>query len=407
MPYKLRPEQLLAALLESAEDATLSFGPDGTIQEWSRGAELLYGYTAAEMDGQPVARLLPLYEVPALKAMLQAAHRPDFPCCGTSERMHKNGAKLRVSLKRTLLCNDAGAVEGVLESGKPLGRISGDALEDAQLRLLIEQLPVQLWTTDRNLKITSQWGMRPKLLTLRREVAGKTVFEFLQSADRHVTPIAQHYEALRGVPAHFEYEQRGRVLEIHLKPLRSPSGEITGCLGMAQDITDRKKSEKQIHYQATHDALTGLANYRRFIDTLDREVQRAERSHHAFTVLLLDMDELKRINDRLGHLAGNRALKRLATLLKEQCRGTDLAARYGGDEFAVVLIDSDRGMAEQVARRIESSLRKDQEDPQLRVSIGIGVYPEDGRSSQELLEAADQRLYKRKKAARSQSMTAR
>ena len=117
-----------------------------------------------------------------------------------------------------------------------------------------------------------------------------------------------------------------------------------------------------------------------------------------FTLLLLDLDDLKGINDRLGHLAGNRALRRVAAVLKEQCRGTDLAARYGGDEFAVVLIDSDLHMAEQVAHRIESRLQNDAENPALSVSIGIGVYPDDGRNAQELLEKTDRRMYSCKKA---------
>lgn len=84
--------------------------------------------------------------------------------------------------------------------------------------------------------------------------------------------------------------------------------------------------------------------------------------------------------------------------MNEHCRVTDLAARYGGDEFAVILIDSDRGMAENVARRIEERLRTDLEKPSLSVSIGIGVHPEDGRTAAELIEAADRRLYRRKRA---------
>lgn len=408
MPQKARPEQLLAALMESAEDAILSIGLDGTIQDWSRGAERLYGHTAEEIQGQPLARLLPLYEVPALEATLGAACLPEFPASVTSERIHKNGAKLLLSLKRTLLRDGGGAVCGILESGKLVGRIAGQTPEETQLRALIGQLPVMLWTTDKNLRMTSTWGAGVRQQGMRPEAAdGKTVFEFLQSADRHATPIVEHYEALRGVSGHLEYQQKNRVYEIHVKPLRSPTGEITGCLGMAQDITNRKKTEEQILYQASHDALTGLANYRKFVDTLEREVQRAERSHHSFTILLLDLDELKRVNDRLGHMGGNRALKRLAALMKEQCRATDLAARYGGDEFAVVLIDADRGMAEQVAARIETGLLNDKEEPRLSVSIGIGVYPEDGRSSQELLEAADQRLYRRKKNSRIHNMTVR
>ena len=143
------------------------------------------------------------------------------------------------------------------------------------------------------------------------------------------------------------------------------------------------------------------------MDALDRELRRSERSNRSFAVLLLDLDALKRINDRLGHLAGNRALKRLADVMKEQCRSTDLAARYGGDEFAVLLIDADPGMARQIASRVQTTLQSSREEPPLTVSIGIGVYPDDGRTVQDLLEAADRQLYQRKRASRARGVSVR
>jgi len=97
-----------------------------------------------------------------------------------------------------------------------------------------------------------------------------------------------------------------------------------------------------------------------------------------------------------GHLAGNRALKQLAAVMNAHCRSTDLAVRYGGDEFAVVLIDSDKGMAEQVAQRIQTGLQTDNEEPALSVSMGIGIYPDHGRTAAELIEAADRQLYRYK-----------
>ena len=129
---------------------------------------------------------------------------------------------------------------------------------------------------------------------------GRTVSEYLKCRETNITPTAHHHAALRGESVHFEYKRQDRVLEIKLEPLRGPSGEIIGCIGVGLDITKRKRTEEQIRYQAAHDALTGLANYREFMDTLERELRRAERSHHSFTVLLLDLDDLKRINDRLG-----------------------------------------------------------------------------------------------------------
>jgi diguanylate cyclase (GGDEF)-like protein/PAS domain S-box-containing protein len=329
----------------------------------------------------------------------------------TTERLHKDGSKVCVRVKRAVIRDARGEITGILEIGRGLNLSSssksGDTPGETQLRMLVEQMPVVLWTTDRQLRITSNWGSGLRLSKIRPgELVGRTVYEYLKCQDPQATPIAQHYEALRGASSHFEYKQKNHVLDVHLEPLRRESGEIIGCIGVALDITERKRSEEQIRYQATHDALTGLANYREFVDTLEQEVRRADRNRRPFALLLLDLDDLKRINDRLGHLAGNRALKRLASVMKLQCRSTDLAARYGGDEFALILIDANPGMAQQIAVRIEQHVRNDEVEPRISVSIGISVYPEDGRTAQELLEAADQQLYRRKRALTSRSMTA-
>lgn len=401
------PEQVLAALLETAGDAILGIALDGSIFLWSQGAEHLYGYTTAELAGQSLTRLLPLYDVPALKTLLLAAREGRIGVYDTAERLRKDNSRVSVEVRRRALRDADGNVVGILEIGKELRKNAGNTPTEAQLRQLVKQMPVVLWTTDRKLRITSNWGAGAQHFTTRNEeILGRPVSEFLPCQETNTTPMAYHYAALRGEHAHFEYKQQNRTLDIHVEPLRDPSGQITGCIGIGLDITERKENEEQIRHQATHDALTGLANYREFVDTLERELRRAERSHGSFTILLLDLDHLKAINDRLGHLVGNQALMRLAAVMKQHCRATDLAARYGGDEFAVVLINSDERMAETVAGRIESCLRNDTQEPEISVSIGIGVYPDDGRTARELLEAADQELYRRKKMSQSRKVTA-
>src|SRR6266568_4104755 len=153
---------------------------------------------------------------------------------------------------------------------------------------------------------------------------------------------------------------------------------------------------EQVHHLAVSDPLTGLANYRRLLDVLENETDRTDRTGRPFSVLLLDLDGLKNINDSYGHLVGSRAICRLADILRIHCRAIDTAARYGGDEFALVLPESEEGDARRVADRIREVLAGDDEPPHLSASIGISIYRGDGERIEKLLSEADQDLYAEK-----------
>ena len=168
-------------------------------------------------------------------------------------------------------------------------------------------------------------------------------------------------------------------------------------LALAAETTEHKRAEEQVHQLAVTDPLTGLANYRRLLSTFDLEIMRYGRTGRSFAVLLLDLDGLKRINDRHGHLVGSRALCRVSGILRAHCREVDTPARYGGDEFVVVLPETTAEGAKQIAVRIRERVSKDEETPPISVSVGIAVFPEDGETIETLLSRADQSLYDMKR----------
>lgn len=201
----------------------------------------------------------------------------------------------------------------------------------------------------------------------------------------------EHYETVR------LRKDRMRIeVSVTVSPIRDAKGRILGASSIARDITERRRAEERMRFLALHDPLTGLANYRKLMEALETELERQARSKRQFSVLLLDLDGLKVINDKYGHVVGSRALCRLARVLKKYCRTIDTAARYGGDEFVVVLVETDRSTALVAANRIRDRAAKDGEKPAISVSVGVTVCPEDGETVEALLEAADRELYKQK-----------
>jgi diguanylate cyclase (GGDEF)-like protein/PAS domain S-box-containing protein len=173
-------------------------------------------------------------------------------------------------------------------------------------------------------------------------------------------------------------------------------GAPHGCEVIAEDVTSQRASEDHLRHLAATDALTGLANYRKLSEILESEIKRSERTARAFAILLFDLNGMKRINDSHGHLAGNRALCRLADIFRSSCRSIDTAARYGGDEFAIVLPETAAKEADAVGHRMCERLSNDPEEPLLSVSVGIAVYPEDGATIDTLFQVADRALYEMK-----------
>jgi diguanylate cyclase (GGDEF)-like protein len=174
-------------------------------------------------------------------------------------------------------------------------------------------------------------------------------------------------------------------------------------LVLAAVVASQRDVEGTWRELAVTDPLTGLANHRQLVHALEAEIKRSRRTAQPLAVVLLDLDGLKQINDRHGHLAGSLAIRRVAEALLGSCRATDTAARFGGDEFALVLPETGEAAAWHVARGVVDRLATDAEKPNLSISVGVAVYPGHGETVEALLNAADVALYETKERRKTRS----
>lgn len=167
-----------------------------------------------------------------------------------------------------------------------------------------------------------------------------------------------------------------------------------------------------LRHQAIRDPLTGLFNRRYMEESLERELHRAARHNITLGVIMLDLDHFKRFNDTFGHAAGDTILRELGNLLQSQLHGEDIACRYGGEEFALIILDAPLAIVIQRAEQLRAAVRqlnvtyREQSLGTVTLSLGVAVYPDHGVTAEELLRAADTALYQAKAAGRNRVVTA-
>jgi diguanylate cyclase (GGDEF)-like protein/PAS domain S-box-containing protein len=237
------------------------------------------------------------------------------------------------------------------------------------------------------------YGSREELLAL------DLARDIIQDPDKRKQLLGQTGAGALVDPIEIEWKRKDHAtLKVRLsgREVLSEQGELEAYEVIAEDVTQQRELEDHLRRQAASDSLTGLANYRHLVDVLDGETKRSNRTSREFALLFFDLDGLKRINDRYGHMVGSQALCRLADVLSSCCRDIDTPARFGGDEFALVLPETNAREAHQVARRICESVASDGNGPALSVSVGLAVYPQDGDTIENLLRRADSALYSMK-----------
>ncbi|MGE5378079.1 MAG: GGDEF domain-containing protein [Bacteroidota bacterium] len=213
--------------------------------------------------------------------------------------------------------------------------------------------------------------------------------------------------------------KNGKLVEVEFVSNVYLAGDERVIQCNIRDITQRKqaedallKSQALLQEQSVRDHLTGLFNRRYMEETLERELLRASRKQLSLGIIMLDVDNLKRLNDTWGHAAGDRILRELGNLLFKHIRGEDIPCRYGGDEFILILPDASREVTRARAELICENARhfhlqyEGQSLMPVTLSLGVAIFPEHGATSTEILRMVDAALYRAKSGGRSQVVLA-
>jgi diguanylate cyclase (GGDEF)-like protein/PAS domain S-box-containing protein len=402
-------------LAENSHDIVVRMAPDGTHVYVSPATEEMLGWPIEQL-GYLRWDLVHPDDVAALSQVLEKLRRDGGAAIATFRVRHQQGHFLWIEVHARLVqAARAGAMEDIVYSGRDVtGRVLAErALQDNQrhLRAITDNLPAFVLHLDANQRYTFANAFAMRLLGIDSgAIVGRTVREVLGDAvHSEIDPYMQ--EALRGETVAFEVERQfdgdWKYFQSVYVPDVDDNGDIVGLYAVSFDITELKHTQAELLRQTRRDALTGIANRRRFIERLELAVARSHRSGRPVALLYLDIDRFKHINDSFGHAAGDVVLREFARRLSKNVRDVDLVARMGGDEFVVVIEDIDSAeVAESIADNLLEHLRApivldDGANVLGGASVGIAFSTHPVDDPETLLARADTALYEAKRAGRN------
>jgi diguanylate cyclase (GGDEF)-like protein/PAS domain S-box-containing protein len=407
-------EARFRAVAQSANDAVVSADAQGTIVFWNEAARRTFGYTEEEAVGQPVTMLVPeRHREACLAGLRRVGESGQARMIGKTlelDGQRKDGTEFPLELSLASWSMGDQTFYTTMIRDITDRRQAEDVLRDreARLRAIVENVPAIVYTAEagpsgRWLYVSPQvesllgfspeeWMADPGLWFRQihpEDQARVTLEEKAEWAKRAPGGASEYRMLTRDGRVVWVRDVGAVIADEHGRPLY--------WSGVLSDITDRRELEEQLEHQAFHDTLTGLANRALFLDRVEHALARGTRDEETITVLFLDLDDFKTINDSLGHASGDRVLVTVAERLEQLLRPGDTIARLGGDEFAILLEGASLEDAIRVVERILDSLEEpigqDSKSILVRASFGIAVADDPRLDATDLLRNADVAMY--------------
>ncbi|MGB5261049.1 MAG: EAL domain-containing protein [Gammaproteobacteria bacterium] len=388
-------EAQMRAVVETAAEGIIVIDTYGTIHTFNTAAEKLFGYRIGELSEQSLRPLVPhLFD--EQDRLIPTDREREV------EGINRDGRRIQLAVRMSTLQEGSRLLYTCLVADIGERKAMEKRLRDAETRYrdLVESAHDMVWTLDTDGRFTYAnpacsdiYGFSPD------EMRGHYLYEFRSPEhpphdQQAITQLIHGKDSIQFETVHLDSDNRPHFLEFSARSHKDPAGFVLRISGTTRDVTEQKAFQHQLSYNAEHDPMTGMFNRNYFQEELERTVARVARSGQTCALLYIDLDQFKYINDTLGHTAGDRLLVDIGALLSTHVREGDLIARFGGDEFTLLLYNidcSDVVRAAENFRMLCDNYTFSEHDKSWNVSasIGIAMIDRQTHSADELLSHAD------------------
>jgi diguanylate cyclase (GGDEF)-like protein/PAS domain S-box-containing protein len=388
-------ETHMRAVVENAAEGIIVVDEQGRVETFNPAAEKLFGYLAAEICQRPLKWLLPdlVDDGNRLRPVNDEYEVEGF---------HRNGVAMQLSVRISEMDINDQHLYTCLVADITRRKATEDQLREAESRYrdLVETAHDLVWTMDAQGRLTyvnracqAIYGFEPAEM-LTRQLQEFRSPDHPPVDQQAIEELLAGKERVKFETVHLDTESKPHFLSFNAKTHTDATGKLVQISGTARDITEQKAFQHQLSYHAEHDSLSGLFNRNYFQQELERTVARVARSGSDCALFYIDLDQFKYINDTLGHPAGDRLLVDVAALLSSHVRDGDLLARFGGDEFTLLLYNIERHDVLSTAEKFRTlcddyKFIKEDTGYNITLSIGIAMIDSQVTTAEEVLSHAD------------------